>query len=205
MAKKKKEICPYCGKGFAYLSRHKCKIKEKVEGPSDDSSTLERRIKRIEEKKKDVSRNLKKDEKMILNLINKHKDIYFDDLKKLTNKSRNELEYILNLLTLQEKIKVNRELYIASWTKHIFSVEDYKADVIVNDLKVDKNQKDFIWNLFSRQPCFVCPFEEKCYGTNSGPLNPNHCPWLTDWIELSLDGKIYQINFDELKQNYPEL
>ena len=52
MAKKKKETCPYCGKSFAYLSRHKCKIKERIEGPTDEKSEVERRIERIEEKKK---------------------------------------------------------------------------------------------------------------------------------------------------------
>ena len=63
MAKKKKEVCPYCGKSFAYLSRHKCKIKEKVKGTADERSTVERRIERIEEKKKDLKRTLKRDEK----------------------------------------------------------------------------------------------------------------------------------------------
>ena len=53
MAKKKKETCPYCGKSFAYLSRHKCKIKERIEGPIDEKSDVERRIERIEEKKRE--------------------------------------------------------------------------------------------------------------------------------------------------------
>ena len=47
MAKKKKETCPYCGKSFAYLSRHKCKIKERVEGVGEDKTESERRIERI--------------------------------------------------------------------------------------------------------------------------------------------------------------
>ena len=42
MAKKKKETCPYCGKSFAYLSRHKCKIKERVEGGVEDKTEAER-------------------------------------------------------------------------------------------------------------------------------------------------------------------
>jgi len=66
MAKKKKETCPYCGKSFAYLSRHKCKIKERVEGPLEEKSDVERRIERIEEKKKEFNRILRKDEITVL-------------------------------------------------------------------------------------------------------------------------------------------
>ena len=80
MVKKKKEICPYCGKSFAYLSRHKCKIKEHVEGPTEDKSDVERRFERIEEQKKKFNRTLKKDEKVILNIINREKDIFFERL-----------------------------------------------------------------------------------------------------------------------------
>jgi len=80
MAKKKKETCPYCGRSFAYLSRHKCKIKERVEGTTEQKSEVERRIERIEEKKKEFSRTMRKDEKNILEIIDKEKNIYFNDL-----------------------------------------------------------------------------------------------------------------------------
>ena len=109
MAKKKKETCPYCGKSFAYLSRHKCKIKERVEGPLEEKSDVERRSERIEEKKKEFNRNLRKDEKTVLNIINREKDILFDRLMGLSNKKRNDLEEILELLLLQSKIKMKRE------------------------------------------------------------------------------------------------
>jgi len=94
MAKKKKETCPYCGKSFAYLSRHKCKIKERVEGVVEDKTEAERRIERIEETRKQIRRTLKKDEKIILNLINRKKELYFDELLELTNKNRDDLEKI---------------------------------------------------------------------------------------------------------------
>ena len=90
MAKKKREICPYCGKGFAYLSRHKCKIKERVEGPLEEKSDVERRIERIEEKRKEFNRTLRKDEKTVLNIINHEKDILFNRLMELSNKKRND-------------------------------------------------------------------------------------------------------------------
>jgi len=197
MAKKKKEVCPYCGKSFAYLSRHKCKIKEHVEGPLDEKSDVERRIERIEEKKKEFNRNLRKDEKLILNMIDKEKDILFEDLLKLTEKSQNDLEEILDLLSLQSKIKMRRELVEASWTKHIYAIK--KIDVKIKEIEVDKNSKDFIWNMFSRQPCFICPFRDRCNETNLDQFNPLHCPWLTEWIETYLGGGEYDINFDELK------
>jgi hypothetical protein len=203
MAKKKKEVCPYCGKAFAYLSRHKCKIKEKVEGPADERSTVERRIERIEEKKKDLKRGLKKDEKGILNIINKERDILFDDLLNLVDKDRNGLEYVLDVLVLQSKIKMNRELVEAAWTKHIFAIEDYKEEIKVIDVSINKDKKDFIWNIFSRQPCFICPYSEaKCNETNQLPnqLNPYHCPMLTDWIEKAMENIEYNIKFADIKE-----
>ncbi len=202
MAKKKKEVCPYCGKSFAYLSRHKCKIKERVEGTVDERSLVERRIERIEEKKKDLKRNLRKDEKMVLQLINKIRDIYFEDLLKLVEKSRLELEHILEVLYFKSKIKLSRELVSAAWTKHIFSIEDYKDDVEDETLDINQNNNDFIWNMFSRQPCFICPFAEtKCNETNQTSLNPHHCIWLTAWMEGSLQGLAYDMNFDEVDEN----
>ena len=63
MAKKKKEVCPYCGNSFAYLSRHKCKVKERLEGSEEsDKTQVERRIERLEERKRHFTRSLKKDE-----------------------------------------------------------------------------------------------------------------------------------------------
>ena len=115
MAKKKKEICPYCGKSFAYLNRHKCKVKERIEGSEEsEKSEVERRIERTEERKRDSSRNLKKEEKRILDMISKEKSIYFEDLRTLTNKTRNELDDILDVLELQSKVKVKREMINAT-------------------------------------------------------------------------------------------
>lgn len=203
MAKKKREVCPYCGKSFAYLSRHKCKIKEHVEGPLEEKSDVERRIERIEEKKKEFNRTLRKDEKLILNIINREKDIFFDKLLELSNKKRNELEEILELLALQSRIKMKRELVDASWTKHVYAIEE--IDMKVKDLKIDKSREDFIWNMFSRQPCFICPFRDKCNETNLDQFNPKHCPWLTEWIELSSKGEDYNINFDEIESRLQDI
>lgn len=189
-------------KSFAYLSRHKCKIKERVEGGEEGKSQVERRIERIEETKKNVQRGLKKDEKIILNIINKHKSLYFDDLLKLTNKPRIELEKALDILHLQLKIRLSRELVDSSWTKHIASNIDYSDEVSSQDLKINKKNNDFIWNLFSYQPCFVCPFIDKCNETNLYVFNPLYCPWLTEWINTSLEGKVYTINFDEIDDNF---
>ncbi len=203
MAKKKREVCPYCGKSFAYLSRHKCKIKERVEGPLEEKSDVERRIERIEEKRKEFKRTLRKDEKLILNIINREKDILFKKLMELSNKKRNDLEEILELLELQSKIKMNRELVDASWTKHIFALEE--IDVKVKELKINKKRKDFVWNMFSRQPCFICPFRDKCNETNLDQFNPQHCPWLTEWIETTSRGEEYTINFDEIEARMQDI
>jgi len=202
MAKKKREVCPYCGKGFASLARHKCKIKERVEGPVDEKTNVERRIERIEEKKKSFTRNLKKDEKTILNVINREKDIYFDDLVKVVGKQREEVEETLEILTLQSKVKVSRELIDSSWTKHIFAIEDYAQEGDEKEIEIQTTENDFLWKLFSYQPCFICPFVDKCNETNIDQFNPHHCPWLTQWIETLIEGKEYRINFDEIKNEF---
>lgn len=203
MAKKKKEVCPYCGNSFAYLSRHKCKVKERMEGVEDsDKSNAERRIERIEERKKDFTRSLKKDERLVLNIINKEKSLYFKELLELTNKKASEIDNILDILALQSKIKVTRELVEASWTKHISAIED--IDIKVKEISIDMNKKDFILEIFSYQPCLICPFASKCNETNLDQFNPHHCQWLTEWINNSLEGKPYTINFDEVQSEILE-
>ncbi len=203
MAKKKKEVCPYCGKSFAYLSRHKCKVKERIEGSEEsDKSESERRIERIEERKKDFSRNLKKDEKSILEIIRKQKKIYFKELMAKTGKNRSELDNIIDILSLQSKIKVTRELIEASWTKLISIIEE--IDIDVKEIKIDKSDKNFILEIFSYQPCLICPFSSKCNETNMDNLNPHICVWLTQWIDASLEGKKYLINFDEIESESVE-
>ena len=196
MAKKKKEVCPYCGNSFAYLSRHKCKVKERVEGTEEEGkSDTERRLERIEERKREEGRSLRKDERIVLNIISREKDIYFEQLLEITKKERIDLDRILNILSLQSKIKVNRELMEASWTKRITINESY--DVEIKDRNIDTNKDDYILDVFSRQPCLICPFASKCNSTNLDQYNPTHCTWLSDWIKISLEGKIYNINFED--------
>ena len=202
MAKKKKETCPYCGKAFAYLSRHKCKVKERVEGIVDEKSETQRRIERIEEKKKNYRRDLRKEETEILKIIEKKKDIYFNELLRLTNKTRYQLEPILEQLALQSKIVIERELMDSSWTKHIKAIEKIEMDV--KEVEIDRKKKSFIWEQFNYIPCFVCPFENKCNATNLDQFNPYYCEWLTDWIESNIAGKEYIIDFDNIQENLEE-
>jgi hypothetical protein len=200
---KKKEVCPFCGNSFAYLSRHKCKVKERLEGSEEsDKSDVERRLERIEDRKKEGSRSLRKDEKTVLRIINQQKDIFFHELLELTNKKRIELDKILNTLYLQSKININRELLEASWAKRITIIE--KIDVDVKDLQVGREKNDFILDIFSHQPCLTCPFTGKCNNTNLDQFNPIHCPWLTQWVKTSLEGQIYIANFEEIQSESPE-
>jgi len=87
---------------------------------------------------------------------------------------------------------------VASWTKHITINESY--DVEIKDQEIDRNKDDFILDLFSHQPCIICPFESKCNNTNLDEYNPTHCPWLSDWIKTTLEGKIYNINFEIIEE-----
>ncbi len=195
---KKKEVCPYCGNSFAYLSRHKCKVKERLEGSEEsDKSEIERRLERIEERKKEGSRSLRKDEKAVLRIINQEKDVFFFKLLELTNKKRIELDKIVNTLYLQSKIHINRELLEASWVKRITIIE--KIDLEVKEIQVEREKNDFILDIFSYQPCLTCPFTGKCNNTNLDQFNPLHCPWLTQWVKTSLEGQIYKANYKDLQ------
>jgi len=200
---KKKEVCPFCGNSFAYLSRHKCKVKERLEGSEEsDKSDVERRLERIEDRKKEGSRSLRKDEKAVLRIISREKDVFFFKLLELTNKKRIELDKIVNTLYLQDKININRELLEATWVKRITIIE--KIDVKVKDIDVNKNNNDFILDIFSHQPCLTCPFTGKCNNTNLDQFNPLQCPWLTQWVKTSLEGQIYKTNFEEIQSESPE-
>jgi len=200
---KKKETCPYCGNSFAYLSRHKCKVKERLEGSEEsDKSDIERRLERIEERRKEGSRSLRKDEKAVLRIISREKDLFFFRLLELTNKKRMELDKIVNTLYLQSKININRELLEASWVKRITIME--KIDVEVKDLQVEREKNDFILDIFSHQPCLICPFTGKCNKTNLDQFNPLQCPWLTQWVKTSIEGEIYKTNFEEIESESPE-
>ena len=173
-----------------------------MEGTTEDKSDVERRIERIEETKKILRRTLKKDEKMVLDIINKQKSLFFEELLELTSKKRTELENILEVLSMRAIIKIRRELLDSSWTKHISSIKDYSNDIKVKKVMVNKKEKGFIWNLFSRQPCLICPFIDKCNDTNSDNFNPKYCSWLTDWINSSLKNEAYNINFDEIEDRF---
>jgi len=200
---KKKEACPYCGNSFAYLSRHKCKVKERLEGSEEsDKSEIERRLERIEERKKEGSRSLRKDEKAVLRIINQEKDVFFFKLLELTNKKRIELDKIVNTLYLQSKIHINRELLEASWVKRITIIE--KIDLEVKEIQVEREKNDFILDVFSHQPCLTCPFTGKCNNTNLDQFNPLQCPWLTQWVKTSLEGQIYKANYEEMQSESPE-
>ncbi len=200
---KKKEVCPYCGNSFAYLSRHKCKVKERLEGSEEsDKSDVERRLERIEERKKEGSRSLRKDEKAVLRIISREKDVFFFRLLELTDKKRLELDKIVNTLYLQSKININRELLEASWVKRITIIE--KIDVEAKDIQVEREKNDFILDIFSHQPCLTCPFTGKCNKTNLDQFNPLHCPWLTQWVKTSLEGQIYVANFEEIQSEAPK-
>ncbi|MBY9005675.1 MAG: hypothetical protein KGD63_02865 [Candidatus Lokiarchaeota archaeon] len=200
MAKKKKEQCPFCGDWFTYLSRHKCKVQARIENKEDEKSATERRIERIGERKKLLTRNLRKEETKILEIIDRKGNLFFFELVEIVKLDRNRLEEIIELLALQSKIKVKRELRNASWSKHIFAIEDLEKQISVKEIKVDQSKLNWIWWQFGRQPCFICPYTEQCSDDNPDVCNPHHCPLLTKWIEASLEGIEYIVNFEEILQ-----
>jgi len=205
MAKKKKEQCPYCGKWYVYLSRHKCKVKKRMESQEEEKTTSERRLERIEERRKDLTRGLRKQEKEVLDVINEQEDIFFNELVDKFDIERNKLDEIVDILALQSRIKVRRELVDASWSKHIFSIKELDEEgVKIEEIKIDKKKPDWIWDKFNRQPCFICPFTEQCADDNPDIYNPHHCPWLSEWIKQALKGEEYTVDFEEYQENLYE-
>ena len=198
--KKKKEQCPYCGKMFVYLSRHKCKVKARLEAEVDQKSDAERRKERAQARKKLLSRNLKKKEKEILKIIKGVEKIEFRELQDRADLTYEELDDILEVLRLRDKIKVKRDLMQGSWTKILRWNQTLENEVELKDVKVNRKKKDFVWNLFRRVPCFICPFVEKCSDDNQEIFNPKHCPFLTRWIKETIKGEEeFSINFEEIK------
>lgn len=200
---KKKEKCPYCGKEFVYLSRHKCKVKARMEAQDEAKTLEERRQDRIDERKKLLTRELTEKEKEILEKVKRAGDILFEDLvDERDEEERRELEEIIDLLALQSKIKVRRELISASWAKHIYSIEEIDEGTEVEEIKVDKSNSEWVWDKFQRQPCFICPFTERCSDNNPDRFNPHHCPWLTEWINKTLVGEPYDVDFQQYEAEY---
>lgn len=202
ISKKKREICEYCGGEFIYLSRHKCKVKQRIES-EDEETEQDRRQTRLEFLRKELSRKLKKDETVILEIIRQEGELFLEELKEKGNISSNKIERILETLELKSKIKVQRELDTANWTKRISYIEDLREETAKESKKIDTRKDNFVWEMVWRVPCFLCPFIEICDNTQVR-FNPMFCSWLTDWIWHCLDNKTYQNPFEGIDINIKE-
>ena len=98
-----------------------------------------------------------------------------------------------------------RELIEAAWTKRIFSIKDYKDVIDVADMQTNTDDKSFMWNIFSRSPCFRCIFHERCKVDNPNNFNPYHCSYLTSWIETSIKGEKFDIDFLVIKEAFDKM
>lgn len=129
--------------------------------------------------------------------------MFIEELKKKGNISSNKIERILETLELKSRIKVQRELDSANWTKRIFYIEDLREKTAKMSKKLDKKKDDFIWDMVWRMPCFLCPFIDICDNTQVR-FNPRFCSWFTDWIWHYLDNKTYQNPFEGMDLNINE-
>ena len=197
---KKKEVCPYCGGEFIYLSRHKCKVKQRIES-EDEETEQDRRQVRLEFLRKEINRKLKKDEVAILEIIKKEGDLFIEELKEKGNISSDKLERILETLVLKSKIKIQRELETANWTKHISYVPDLSEETGKISKKFDRQKDNSVWDMVWRVPCFICPFIDRC-DTAQEKFNPMFCPWFTNWIWHCLEKKKYQNPFEGVGKDF---
>lgn len=170
----------------------------------DDETEIERQQARLEFKRKEISRKLKKDELAVLKIINEGGELLLKKLKEISKLPSDKLDEILDALEMKSKIKVTRELTTASWTKHIYSIEVVEDKAPKKEKQVNTKIDDFIWNLVWRVPCFLCPFMDRCDITQV-KFNPNICTWFTDWIWGSLENKEYFTPFNDIDEKVFEV
>jgi len=162
----------------------------------------DRRQTRLDFIRKEITRKLKKNEVAVLEIIMKEGEIFIEELQKKANLSSDKLEKILEVLELKTKIKAQSELAEANWTKRILYAEEIsKIPVKESKKKIDKRKDDFIWDVYSRMPCFLCVYIDRCDNSQT-KFNPYICAWLTDWIWHSLDKKDYQNPFKGMEEDF---
>jgi len=193
-------LCPYCNQEFIYLSRHKCKVKQRLES-EDEETEQDRRQTRLEFLRKEIGRKLKKDESAILEIIRQEGELFIEELKEKGNISSDRIESILETLELKSKIMVQRELNAANWTKRISYIEDLRKETVKKSEKLDKRKEDFVWDMVWRVPCFICPFIDRCDNAQV-KFNPMFCTWFTDWIWHCFEKKSFLNPFEGMGDNF---
>ncbi|MHA1452529.1 MAG: hypothetical protein ACTSRD_06690 [Promethearchaeota archaeon] len=190
MANKKTE-CPYCGKLFTSLPRHKCKLApdadSKKSAKSDSTQSASNSAKNSAKKK----RNYSEIDKEVLAFIKEHKDIYKDEVVSALTIDEKLLVNSINRLKAKQKIKIKKDLVEGIRKELIQYIEEYK---LKNKCADTKNGDSITWETMGNCPCFLCPNVSKC---NYGQIetNPIHCKYLVEWINSKLSNTHYESPF----------
>ncbi|MBN2157316.1 MAG: hypothetical protein JW776_14820 [Candidatus Lokiarchaeota archaeon] len=190
MAKKKTQ-CPYCGKLYISLARHKCKLapnsEMEEENPHNTNSTND--MSRFSGKKK---LNYSEIDKEVLVLVKKNQEIYKDEILESLNIDEKLLVNSINRLKTKQKIQIKSDLVEGIRKDLVKFIEEYKMKTDPSDS--NKNPNTITWETMGNCPCFLCPNVEKC-NLGQNETNPVHCQFLVDWINCRLSNTHYENPF----------
>ena len=190
MAKKKTQ-CPYCGKLFVSLPRHKCKMAPDAdldENETTNSTLSTNSPTKTSSKKK---RNYSEIDKEVLAYIKEHQEIYKDVVVGALDIDEKLLVNSINRLKTKQKIKIKSDLVEGIRKELIQYIEEYELKTKCAD---PKNGETISWETMGNCPCFLCPNVSKCnFGQNE--TNPIHCSYLVEWINSRLNSSHYESPF----------
>jgi len=189
MAKKKTQ-CPYCGKLFVSLPRHKCKDAPNTETNDStlDTSEASSSSQPSSSKKK---RNYSEIDKEVLAYIKKKTEVYKDTLLKSLKIDEKLLVNSINRLKTKQKIQIKADLVEGIRRELIQYIEEYN---LKENCSESKNGNSVTWETMGNCPCFLCPNVTKCnFGQNE--TNPIHCSYLVEWINSRLANTHYETPF----------
>ncbi|MHA1729451.1 MAG: hypothetical protein ACTSWY_12065 [Promethearchaeota archaeon] len=193
MAKKKGQICPYCGLTFIYLSRHKCKLSPNKDGSVSLDEEVKIPSKKLKKKTKKTKKDFSKINEIVLSIVTRKKELFIDELMELLEDQPEIDEKTLksSLSQLKDKQLISYKLDVKEGFRmgRINYIEEY--DFEDKKIQYEKNDQNS-WDTLGDCPCFLCPEIKKCNVGNTSisdvikkensQINPFYCSHLTNWI-----------------------
>jgi hypothetical protein len=188
MAKKKTQ-CPYCGKLFVNLQRHKCKLDPDSDSVDVISSSKSDSLSQSASSKK--KRNYSEIDKDVLNFVKEHKEVYKDVILVKLKIDEKLLVNSINRLKTKQKIQIKSDLVEGIRKELVQYIEEYK---LKGNCAETKDGENVTWETMGNCPCFLCPNVTKC-NLGQNETNPINCTYIVDWINCRLNNTHYENPF----------